>query len=238
MNHQSLAHANLAKRNVVVRYLIAAALGAVTTLAFGARPFVTDDARTVDAGGCQIESFAKQQGRAREAEFWFLPACNPLGNLEMTLGTMHSSDAPGSFGTTIVQGKTLLRALRTNDFGLGLTLGTQRTSPTVPMARWNPYINMIASVSTLNDKVVFHANAGAINERAASRTRGTWGLGAEIALDSRLFAIAESYGQEADRPSKQIGLRYWVEPNRLQVDTTLGGQRGKTWVSMGIRALF
>jgi hypothetical protein len=218
--------------------MLCAMLFANVGLAHAARPFVTDDARTVDPGGCQIEAFAKQQHRTRESEFWFLPACNPLGNLEMTVGSVNLSDAPASSRTLILQGKTLLRPMRTNDFGIGLTVGTQRTSPTLPAARWNPYVNLITSISFLEDKVVLHANAGALNERSTSRTRGTWGLGAEIAVNERIYAIAESYGQEGERPSKQVGVRYWINPNRLQVDATLGGQRGKNWISLGVRALF
>ena len=206
--------------------------------AHAARPFVTDDARMVDPGGCQVESFAKQQLRTRESEFWFLPACNPFGKLEMTVGSTNSSDAPDSSRTVLLQGKTVLRPLQTNDFGLALSLGTQRTTPATPAARWNPFLNAIASVSLRDDAVVLHANAGALNDRLASRTRGTWGLGAEILFTSRLYGIAESYGQEGERPSKQAGLRYWVEPNRFQVDSTVGTQRGRTWMSMGIRLLF
>lgn len=203
-----------------------------------ARPFVTDDARTVDPGGCQIESFVKQQQRTRESEFWFLPACNPLGNLEMTVGATRTADAPLPSRTLILQGKTLLRPLRTNGYGLALTLGSQRTAPAVPEARWSPYLNLVSSISFLDDKVVLHANAGSLRDRQAARTRGTFGIGAEIAINERLYGIVETYGQEADRPSRQVGLRYWVEPNRFQVDTTLGGQRGRTWASMGIRWLF
>ena len=119
----------------------------------------------------------------------------------------------------------------------GHSLPTTRAA-WIPAARWNPYVNLIASISYLDDKVVLHANAGALNDRPASRTRGTWGMGAEIAINSRLYAIAESYGQEGERPSKQLGLRYWIEPDRIQADTTVGGQRGRTWVSMGVRVLF
>lgn len=213
-------------------------LMSATSVAHAARPFVTDDARTVDPGGCQIESFVKQQQRTRESEFWFLPACNPLGNLEMTVGATKTADAPLPSRTLILQGKTLLRPLKTNDYGIALTLGSQRTAPAVPEARWSPYFNLVSSISFLDDRVVLHANAGSLRDRQAARTRGTFGLGAEIAMNQRLYAIVETYGQEGDRPSKQVGLRYWVEPNRFQVDATLGGQRGRTWASMGIRWLF
>lgn len=203
-----------------------------------ARPFVTDDARTVEPGGCQIETFSKQQLRTRESEFWFLPACNPLGNLEMTLGAINASDAPGSSRTLLVQGKTLLRPLQTNDFGLAMSVGALETTSAAPVARLSPYLNMIASLSLRHDALVLHANAGALDDRPASRTRGTWGWGAEILLNPRLFGIAETYGQAGERPSKHAGLRYWIEPNRFQVDATAGTQRGRTWISMGIRLLF
>lgn len=215
-----------------------AGLIAGTASVHAARPFVTDDARTVDPGGCQIETFAKQQRRTREAEFWFVPACNPLGNLEMTLGSINLSDAPASSRSLLLQGKTLLRPLQTNDFGLAMSVGALETVTATPAARWSPYLNMIASLSLRDDALVLHANAGALNDRPASRTRGTWGAGAEILLTPRLYGIAESYGQEGERPNKHAGLRYWLQPNRFQVDGTAGSQRGRTWVSIGVRLLF
>ncbi len=218
--------------------LLLAGLIAGSAASHAARPFVTDDARTVDPGGCQIESFAKQQLRSRASEFWFLPACNPLGNLEMTLGSINSNDTPDSSHTLIVQGKTLLRPLQTNGFGLAMSAGALETASPAPAARWSPYVNLIASLSLRDDALVLHANAGALNDRPASRSRATWGAGAEIPLTARLYGIAESYGQEGERPSQHAGLRYWIEPNRIQVDGSAGTQRGRTWLSMGIRLLF
>ena len=52
-----------------------------------ARPFVTDDARIVDPGGYQIETFVKRQHRFGEHEFWFLPAMNAGGRVELTSAT-------------------------------------------------------------------------------------------------------------------------------------------------------
>ncbi len=49
-----------------------------------ARPFVTDDARLTTAGSCQLESWTRFY--ADSTEVWALPACNPTGNLELTLG--------------------------------------------------------------------------------------------------------------------------------------------------------
>ena len=89
-----------------------------------ARPFVTDDARIVDTGSCQIESFAKHQRRHPENEVWLLPGCTPVGPVELTLGGFRTDNADaGTSSSAIAQAKTLLRELRTNDFGLALTLG-------------------------------------------------------------------------------------------------------------------
>ena len=51
-------------------------LGLPPLSALAARPFVTDDARIVDAGGCQIEMVVKKPRDFGEHEAWFLRGCN------------------------------------------------------------------------------------------------------------------------------------------------------------------
>lgn len=219
-------------------------------VAFAARPFVTDDARIVDEGGCQIETFSKHQRRSSEREFWFLPGCTPAGPVELTIGGIKAGgiktdDAiDGASSSVIAQAKTLIRTLRPNDFGLAATLGATRLNPIAPAqpAGWSPYFNLVTSLSLLDDRAFIHANIGALRDRPAALTRPTWGLGAEIALGTRLFGIVEAYGQQGEHPSRQIGLRFWVVPNRLQIDATLGSQVRRTptdvWTSLGMRVLF
>ena len=77
---------------------VIAALLLVASAAHAARPFVTDDARIVDRGGCQIETYVKRQQKFDENEFWFLPACNPWG-AELTAGHISVNSTPG-LGTT------------------------------------------------------------------------------------------------------------------------------------------
>jgi len=229
------------------RYAVAAVLAACVHAipSYAARPFVTDDARIVDAGGCQIESFLKRQRHFSENEFWFVPGCSPAGPVELTLGgTRTDNAAEGTSSSVFAQAKTLLRTLRPNDYGLAVTLGEARLNPVDPARRerWSPYLNLIASVSLMNDRTVIHANIGALRDPATGMTRQSWGLGAEFAATSRVYVIAEAYGQEGDRPSGQFGLRFWVVPNRLQIDGTLGAQAGQSparaWTSFGVRILF
>jgi hypothetical protein len=227
------------------RIILSMILGLAQNAAFAARPFNTDDARVVDAGGCQIETFEKKQSRFGEREDWFLPGCNPGGNLELTFGGLNIRNAAeGRASALIAQGKTLIRRLETNGYGVALTVGGLRQRPfdTAAASYWSPFFNLISSVSLNNDKVVIHANAGALDDRNAGVLRPTWGLGGEILVAPRLYAIAETYGQKGEKASQQIGLRYWITPDRLQLDGTLGSQRSgppaRDWVSLGLRILF
>jgi hypothetical protein len=231
--------------SLIARLSAALPLACGCALVHAARPFVTDDARIVDPGGYQIESFFKHQRNVREDEFWFLPAWNPRTSVELTLGGFLLRNAEeGRASTLIAQAKTLLRPLQANDFGLAVTVGALRQNPLVSMdtPRWSPFVNLIGSRSWDDDVVVVHANAGFVDDRIAAIMRYTWGLGGEIAAGTRLWAILETYSQEGEKPSSQIGLRYWVVQSRLQVDTTLGRQhinpQNRNWVSIGVRILF
>lgn len=230
---------------LIARLSAAALLAGGCAPVHAARPFVTDDARIVDPGGYQIESFVKHQRNVREDEFWFLPAWNPATSVELTFGGYSLRNAEeGRARALIAQAKTLLVPLRANDFGLALTLGALGQDPLGSTDRlsWGPFVNLIGSRSWIDDAVVMHANAGLIDDRLRAVKRYTWGLGSEIAAGPRLWGIVEAYNQEGEKPSSQIGLRYWIVPNRTQVDATLGAQRAgsqqRSWVSVGVRILF
>jgi hypothetical protein len=218
-----------------MRLFIAAAFF-VASAAHAARPFVTDDARIVEEGGCQVESFVKRQARYDETEFWFLPACNPWG-VELTAGHIHiNSSQDVARSTLLLQGKTLLKPLTTNGSGYAVSAG-------VFANRHNsPYVNGIASFSFADDRVVIHANLGAIRDNADNRTRGTWGIGAEVLLAApRWYGIVESYGTTGENPTLHAGLRIWLVPNRLQVDATAGMQHNspeRRFGSVGLRILW
>jgi len=199
--------------------------------AHAARPFVTDDARIVDKGGCQVESFYKKQETYSGSEFWLLPACNPFG-IELTVGgnRIEGDDS------LILQAKALLKPLVTNGIGFAVSAASYGG---------NPYLNGIASASFFDDRAVVHVNAGAIRDRAADMTRGTWGLGLEaLILAPRVYGIAEAYGSKGERPTLHYGLRFWIVPNRFQVDATHGERResdtapAQRFNSVGLRILW
>ena len=224
--------------------LLLAALALIASPAHAARPFVTDDARVVDPQGCQVEIFYKRQREYRESEFGFLPACNPWGRVELSLGGIWVDSAqPGDSRTLGLQAKTLLVPLEANGAGFALTLGVAQVSAFQSSSVWNPYVNGIGSFSFFDDRVVLHANLGALRDNQLHLTRGTWGIGAEVLLVApRLYAILETYGQRLEKPTLHGGVRLWIVPNRLQVDATVGSQHAapfdRRFATVGLRLLW
>ncbi len=229
----------------------AAVLVAIGSNAFAARPFVTDDARVADPGTCQIESFVKRQDRIQEAETWFLPGCNPWTNLELTAGTFRIAPSPRGTGThAILQGKSLIKQVASNSWGLGFAFGAEHfyrssTQSEPPRDGWKPYLNTVASYSIPGDALMFHANLGYARDRHERENLINWGFGAEVRLGSQWSAIVENYQVTREKPSQQVGVRYWFLPDRLQFDGTLGRQssgpnhgESQRWISLGIRYLF
>lgn len=212
----------------------------IPTCAFAASPFVTDDARLTTAGSCQLESWMRIYPDSKE--LWALPACNPTGNLEFTVGggRARHDDAPAT-SDYVFQAKTLFRPLETNDWGIGFAVGTIR-HPEInpgPNMLGNTYAYIPLSVSLNDDKVILHANLGWLKDKASGQNNLSWGVGGEFKLHARLLGIAETFGDNRSMSYGQVGVRYSVRPDLFQVDATIGQQLsgpGKNhWVSFGIR---
>lgn len=205
---------------------------------WAARPMTTDDARLTDAQACQVETWLHLHGKQKE--WWALPACNPGGNFELTAGgALAYSEGSMQSGAQVIQGKTLFKPLETNGWGIGLAAG-YATQPGNGHSG-SPYFYVPASFSFADDRVVIHTNLGYTRERENHQTRLTWGVGTELQSSERLYVIAETYGQDKGNAFFQTGLRYWIVPNRVQIDTTYGSQFGhlreERWVSIGLRLI-
>ena len=220
-------------------------LSILSTPSHATRPLITDDARIVDAYSCQLESWVKH-GRDGD-EVWALPGCNFTGNLELTIGGAQSrNDGSVSESAYLVQVKTLFKTLEPNGWAWGLAAGNMNRpgSADVGNLNGNTYGYVPASFSFHDDRLVIHTNLGGVHERTTGRNRSTWGVGAEVELNPRGWVIAETYGQSSDTPFWQAGLRYWLIPGHVQIDTTFGQRLGGApdvlqprWMSIGIRVL-
>ena len=214
------------------------ALLTIAPAAHAARPMVTDDARLTDGGACQLESWLHLHGS--QHELWALPACNPGGNLELTLGgALAYADSRQESGAAVIQLKTLFKPLETNGYGVGLAVGYAAQPGSSHDA--NPYFYVPVSFSLADDRLVIHTNLGVTRERENSENRLTWGLGSEIQMSARSYLIAETFGQDKGTPFFQVGVRHWIVPNHVQIDTTYGsrfdGISEHHWFSIGLRLI-
>jgi hypothetical protein len=222
------------------RYAFLLTLLCLHDLLMAARPFVTDDARLTNAGQCQLESWSRKYRSS--TEYWALPACNPFGNFEVSLGTGVAYDAQGVRSQDyIIQGKTLVRKLSTDDWGWGVAFG-RVMHPAVhpgPNLLGNTYAYIPVSRSWKQDDIIVHVNVGWLKDKASRENKMTWGLGSEFKLTPQLTGIAEAFGDRTAPPYAQAGFRYAIRPDLFQIDMTWGRQQHDTgdnrWLSFGIR---
>lgn len=219
--------------------LLLVSAAALSTVAHAARPMNTDDARIVDPKACQLESWVKHP--KGHTEFWAQPACNFTGNLELTVGgALNREDSRTRGSAQMLQGKTLFKNLESNGWGWGLAAGMSRDPRREAGGGHDMYAYVPVSWSLADDKVVLHTNLGWLREQGTRSHHLTWGLGSETQLQERTWLIAETYGQGSGKPFMQVGVRYWLVPDRVQVDATYGNRMGEgrqRWFSLGLRLL-
>ena len=226
-----------------IRLFFFAVLTAISSgPAWSARPFVTDDARLTTAGSCQLETWTRVYRDS--TEFWALPACNPGGNFEMTVGggrALYDDQDRSPNSDYVFQVKMLLRKLEPDEIGVGFAAGTVR-HPAVnpgPNLMGNTYVYVPVSISLANDQWVLHLNSGWLREHITSRNRATWGVGTEWNISERVTWMAEAFGDSHPNTYWQAGGRFSLIPQLLQIDTTIGqsagGENTSRWLSFGLR---
>lgn len=243
----SLRTADLAGPLSGLRCHVAALLLATASLtpvaAWAARPMVTDDARLTDAGACQVETWFRFNRSS--TEYWALPACNPGGNLEITLGGAFADSRGVYHADTVTQVKTLFKPLEVDGWGYGFAIGRARhigagVGETSNVQR---YFYLPISRSLLGDRLVIHTNIGATEPSGAERLRGIGGVGAEwdIAGSGRTWLMGEVFDHQAGKPFFQIGVRRWLVPGHVQMDATYGDRfddgTALRWFTIGLRLI-
>lgn len=210
------------------------------SLAFAARPFMTDDARITYDQSCQLESWVR--GYRKSSESWAFPACNFTGNLEITAGTgrFKYDDIPSS-SDYFLQGKSMIKDLETNGYGVALAVGKifHPGEAPGPNGLGATYAYVPVTFSMLDDRAFIHTNLGWLRDRQTQRDNLTWGVGGEYTIVRQVNLMAETYGDNRSHPYWQAGVRVFLVPDRVQIDSTIGnqryGDRDTRWFSVGIR---
>jgi hypothetical protein len=206
-----------------------------------ARPMSTDDANIVDEKSCQLETWAKTTRTSLER--WAMPGCNFGGDMEWTVGgNAQTEDNVGKTQFWVGQVKKRWVPVAHGQLGISTTVGVMSTQPATA-ERPNDkdyFFNVPVTLSLGQDRFV-HINAGGVQHQSLGVSRPTWGVGGELPLTASVIGIAETYGEAAMGTRYQVGLRIWVVPQRVQIDTTYGNRIGQPeherWFTVGLRLL-
>lgn len=229
----------IAKSAIQAGVLISLSLSAIP--AHAVRPFVTDDARIIDVGQVEFESWLETTRADRQWDP--APGINIIGGtsvnewLEILAGSGigNSRNGGSSVVNPMLQGKVLLRKAEVNGqaghaFSIGKTFnrghGSMHDDGSVIAA-----IGM-TSFRLKDDDIQIHLNYGwrQDNERGFSkRTRPYWGIGADIQTPIEdIRFVAEVFAGDplvlnAPRHAVQTGFR-WMKSDYVQMDITFGAE--------------
>ena len=221
--------------------LLSGLLILVCPLTWAARPMVTDDANVVDPRACQVETWVRSGHVSTER--WAVPGCNFFADTELSVGSNLLSEPNGQTQQLrLWQLKKRWRVVEPGQWGLSTTVG--RVDSPSSAAGFSPaqdtYLNIPITLPT-QQGTILHWNLGAYHHQAERVTQTTWGMGGEVPLNPSLFAIMEAFGETGSRSKVQMGLRYWIIPQAVQIDTTFGqdlrGTHQSSWFSLGLRLL-
>jgi hypothetical protein len=235
--------AQIGREWTTVRLVLAAMLMCAAGMPLhAAQPYVTDDARLVPAGACQLEVGRRMLRGGHEV--WMLPGCNPFGNAELTLGMNRThlvdSERASDF---VMQAKGLFRELKPDDFGLAWVANLEAHRHPRPGEKriGSAYVAGIYSHSFLDDRLFAHANLGARRLRDVGATAVAWALAGEYNFTERTALIAEIADTTRSPRRYQAGLWFALVPDRVELDVSVGGEahgfrRTRHWTA-GIRII-
>ena len=204
----------------------------------GGQPLVTDNVALVDTDNCQVEVWVQSFRGGREV--WALPACNPLGALEITAGGARAESDDGDRASRLqLQAKTVLIPRGDRAWSFGASAGAQRDTgaPHGRAAFQNYYGKALASFNPSND-VEVDVNLGLANTYGVG-TYALAGVALQYALFDRLQLLSEIFRDEPGRSKFQVGARYVAIRNRLEAylshGNRIGGESTGWWTIAGIR---
>lgn len=206
---------------------------------------ITDDARVVDRHSCQLETWGVYDSEI--GEYWAIPGCNLLFDIEMSMGGMFSNapyrqdDISALFGARqfIVGAKKIFNDLEKDGYSYGLVVGNAYNFKRSKY-RNDHYLYVPISAAFFDNTLLLHSNFGYKLERESHDSHiYNVGLGLEQQLTQRVWILGESFYERFDNAKFQLGLRIWLVQDKIQLDGTYGNAfRGKEgWVSVGLRFL-
>ena len=196
---------------------LAASVLASSTASAG--PYVVDDAEIGDVGECEISAWHTHVDGGVSSTA-LAAACVVLPGLELGATGLRFNEDGGVFAAELEARFGLIEEAQ-HGVGIALVAGVELgfNSGSVDTV----FVNLPVSYSPV-DALGLKANLGWEWDGEESVHLLTYGIGAELELHPRLFAIGELHGASDGRLAMQAGLRPVIVPERLHLDLVYGRQ--------------
>lgn len=209
------------------------------------RPLVTEDAGVLDAGACEIESFASRQRepsspRVTGASLQF--GCGIGLRSQVALAGASARSEGQTERSWALVGKTALNEPQEGEPAYTLAWGSAwAKAPGDATRHEDSFLNGVISLPW-HDTLTLHANLGWSRSASARQDTTGWALALEHATTPTLTLMTEVFGSDRERsPWVQVAARWTLVPERLFVDGSWGvqttGERPKM-ITLGLKAAF
>jgi hypothetical protein len=208
--------------------------------AWAGEPLATEDASILAKGVCQVESWHRwSTGGGHQG--WLLPACSVNDYLEIAFGGARYRDPDlGGHSLLLLQAKTVFYRDPGDRWSAGFVASAMRDGG--HESRSDAFHNAaalgIVSFNALDETLRFHVNAGVVYSRD-DYTTGAWGTAAEFDFREDWTVMGEIFRDEPGRPKFQLGLRYTLVTDRVELFVSGGdriGGNGDSWFAkFGVR---
>lgn len=194
---------------------------AVSLSALAGEPLATEDASILPAGSCQLETWWRHQHNVDVASA--LPACSPNAHVEIAVGgASYRSDDAARHAVLLLQVKPILYRDAERRFTFGAVVGTLRdTGRASERGVFHEAIATLIGTWEINATLRVHVNGGIAHSRHEFTT-GTFAFAVEGDVAPRWTLMAELYRDSPGRPQVQLGSRYTVIENRLEIFASAG----------------
>lgn len=194
------------------------ALASCAALAHANEPLATVAAAILDRGVCQAESWHRWS-HAGGHEGWLLPACSVTGWLELAAGAArYREEDVGGHSLFLLRAKAVAYRDPDERFSLGFVGAVMRDGG--HEARSSPFHEGVAlglvTFHSPERTLRVHMNGGIVYRRD-DFTTGAWGVAAEYDVRDDWTLLAELFRDEPGRPKYQLGVRYVLVTDRVEL---------------------
>lgn len=177
--------------------------------------FVIDDAAIASEGEIELQTWWARES-SDLSQFVIAPAFPVTARLEATVELVLARESQNNTELVVFEAKYLARDFEHKGWGYAFVLGREYS---LNRARRSQVDFFYLPFSyQLSDVITAHLNLGVERDILESETDQTWGLGAEFSLQDSLTAIGSIFGADSGRSGYELGLRYSLLNQQLEVD--------------------